>query len=562
VAAGLEGLVARGRFYRLPQVAFVARCAAGPASRAEAFARREGTSPRTFPRARRELALLALAAGMHDAVADILASIPGDEAPDLELLRSRLAFDGGHYTDALAHARRAEAAGAKGAAQLADRAEGHLTVLRPGWLPDLGDAAAPLERLRGRATRGRIVHYVSVSLPYRQVGYSLRTQSVARCQLEAGLDPHVVTRAGFPGTEGVRDAPREQLVDGVPHHRVEPDYAFEGRPDRTLGVSARAAAALLEDLRPAAIHAASNHLQAQVALALARPLGIPMVYEVRGFWEESWASHRFHDEEAALRTDRYRMTREVETAAMQAADAVVTLSETMRDEILARGCAADHVVVVPNAVDIERFRPLVRDQGLASSLGIEPGDPVLGYVSSLNAYEGIPGLLEAAARLRTAGAGRRLRVLIVGDGPDEDTIRETAHRLGLDDGTLVMPGRVPHAGILAYYSLIDVFVVPRTANRVSRLVTPLKPYEAMAMEKAVVVSDLPALREIVIPGETGQVFRSEDADDLARVLGLLLDDPALRSRLGRQAREWVTATRTWTENGRRYRALYERLGVA
>jgi glycosyltransferase involved in cell wall biosynthesis len=125
-----------------------------------------------------------------------------------------------------------------------------------------------------------------------------------------------------------------------------------------------------------------------------------------------------------------------------------------------------------------------------------------------------------------------------------------------------MPGRVPHDRILGYYALIDVFVVPRTADRVSRLVTPLKPFEAMALERAVVVSDLPALREIVMPGETGMTFTAGDADDLARVLSDLLGDPALRARLGRQAREWVKTERTWAQNGRRYRELYERLGVA
>jgi glycosyltransferase involved in cell wall biosynthesis len=254
------------------------------------------------------------------------------------------------------------------------------------------------------------------------------------------------------------------------------------------------------------------------------------------------------------------MTREVETATMIAADAVVTLSETMRGEIIGRGCRPENVVVVPNAVDVERFRPVPRDEALAGSLGIRPGDAVVGYISTINAYEGIPYLLEAASQLRTGS--RRLRVLLVGDGEDEEAIREDGRRLGLDDGTLIMPGRVPHADILGYYSIIDVFVVPRTMDRVSRLVTPMKPYEAMALERAVVVSDLPALREIVVPGETGMTFRSEDAGDLARVLGELLDDPGMRVRLGRQAREWVATERTWAGNGRRYRELFERLGAA
>src|SRR6185503_5580324 len=139
---------------------------------------------------------------------------------------------------------------------------------------------------------------------------------------------------------------------------------------------------------------------------------------------------------------------------------------------------------------------------------------------------------------------------------------DQARSLGLDDGTLVMPGRVPNDEIARYYAVIDVFVVPRTADRVSTLVTPLKPFEAMAMERALVVSDVPPLREIVTPNETGLVFRPQDSSHLAEVIEVALDDPELRTRLGRQAREWVVTSRTWAHNGARYRQLYERLGAA
>jgi glycosyltransferase involved in cell wall biosynthesis len=132
----------------------------------------------------------------------------------------------------------------------------------------------------------------------------------------------------------------------------------------------------------------------------------------------------------------------------------------------------------------------------------------------------------------------------------------------VDDGTVIFTGRVPHEQILDYYRLIDVFVVPRTNDRVSQLVTPLKPYEAMAMEKALVVSSVGALLEIVTDGETGRTFAPEDPLALAEVLEQLLDDPAQRTRLGRAARAWVSEHRTWSANGRRYRELYERLGAA
>ena len=245
---------------------------------------------------------------------------------------------------------------------------------------------------------------------------------------------------------------------------------------------------------------------------------------------------------------------------MIAADAVVTLSETMRAEVIGRGVAADRVVVVPNAVDTDRFVPAPRDDAMATRLGIQRDEVVLGYVSSFSVYEGIRYLIEAAALLRRRG--HPVRVLLVGDGEELPALKAAARREGVDDGTVIFAGRVPHEAVRGMYSIIDVFVVPRTGDRVSQLVTPLKPYEAMAMERAIVVSGVDALREIVRENETGLVFRPEDAEELASVVEPLLADPARRLELGRAAREWVAANRTWRQNGTRYRELYERLGVA
>jgi glycosyltransferase involved in cell wall biosynthesis len=543
----------------MPQLAVSLRRAAGPADRAAALARQLGTSPRTAAHARRQLARLSLRYGLTDTALAILAMIPETRLPEFEMVRAGQAVADGRYDDARAHAQSALRGGHPDAARYLDMITSRVAVLEPGWAPDLGAAGAALTGLRRTAIRGRVLHIVSRALPYHQVGYTLRSQSIGEAQVAAGLDPRFATIGNFPANVGVPDAPPEWAVRGVPYHRLAPDFAENGFHDRLVTASARCLAELAERIRPAVLHPASNHLQAQVALAVARPLGIPVVYEVRGFLEETWASHPERDEDAARASERFQAVRDTESRVMAASDAVVTLSETMRLEIVARGCQPDAVVVIPNAVDVERFRPIPRDDALAAHLGI--GDqPVIGYISTFTAYEGIRYLLEAAATLR--GRGRRFRLLLVGDGRDRDAIVERAHRLGLDDGTLVMPGRVPNDEITRYYSVIDVFVVPRTADRVSTLVTPLKPFEAMAMERALVVSDVPPLREIVTPGEAGLLFRPEDAADLAAVLERLLDDEALRARLGRQARDWVVAERTWAHNGARYRALYERLGAA
>ncbi|MEO8229106.1 MAG: glycosyltransferase family 4 protein [Chloroflexota bacterium] len=438
------------------------------------------------------------------------------------------------------------------ARRVRDWALTELTVLEPGWRPRLERAAVPLT-----PTPGRVLHLLTNSVPYRQAGYTVRTQSVGRSQQAVGLDPQMATRAGFPRSAGVRGAPASDVVDGLTYWRLEPDLELGTGPVDVAVRTAEAARSLVERLRPAVLQPTSNHLNALVALALRDRYRIPVVYEVRGFLEETWRS-RLGEEVAE--SDRYRATREAETAAMREADAIVTLSETMREDILARGgVQAERIVVVPNAVDVARFEPGPRDAALASRLGL--GDePVIGYISSFTAYEGIRYLIEATAELRRRG--RRVRCLLVGDGEERLTLEAAARSADLPDGSVIFTGRVAHDRILDYYRLIDVFVVPRTNDRVSQLVTPLKPYEAMATERALVVSGVAALREIVIDGETGRTFTPEDPMSLADVLEPLLDDPAERGRLGAAARRWVAANRTWDQNGQRYLALFRDLGVA
>jgi len=243
---------------------------------------------------------------------------------------------------------------------------------------------------------------------------------------------------------------------------------------------------------------------------------------------------------------------------MREADRVVTLGEAMRADIIGRGVDPDHVVVIPNAVDPDDFVPRPTDPALRAALGFTSGDVVLGYVSSLVGYEGIGHLLSAIALLRARG--RPVRGLIVGDGVERAALQHLAVQLGLGDDVRFV-GRVPVAEVQRWYAQIDVFVVPRTNDRVARAVTPLKPLEAMALERAVVTSDVPALRELIEPGVTGLVFHAEDPVSLADTVEPLLDDPGARVRLGAAARDWVATERTWRHNGARYRRLYAELGA-
>ena len=392
-----------------------------------------------------------------------------------------------------------------------------------------------------------MLHLVSNALPATQAGYTVRTHRIALAQRELGLDPHVVTRLGHPLAQGVADARPECAVDGVPYHRLLP-WLPPRDPAAEIHKAAGLAGRLVERLRPSVLHAASNHLNAAVALELRERYGLPVAYEVRGFLEDSWLSR---DPARSPDDDFYRLTRELETARMRAADLVVTLGEAMRAEIEGRG--VPNVLVVPNAVDDSFLEPLPDGAKARAELGIAPGDVVVGLTSTFYGFEGIGTLIEAAA-LR-----RDFTLLLVGDGPERPALERRAAELGV---AAVFTGRVPVDQVRRYHAVLDVFAVPRTADRVCQLVTPLKPLEAMAGGIPVIASDVKALREIIEPGVTGTLTLPEDPEAWADCLDQLIYSPKRRSEIGQEAREWVTEHRTWRAVTARYLGPYRDIASA
>jgi glycosyltransferase involved in cell wall biosynthesis len=498
------------------------------------------------------LAAFSLAVDQPTVARSALARLSQDN-PARPRLAARLAYREGRLADAVAAL---NGAGGWRAARLRRALQAEIEMLEPGRLRlPARHGAGTTAATPATADKGRVLHIVTDALPSTSAGYTVRTQEIALAQRAAGLDPHVVTRIGFPVTAGSVDGRATVTVDGVPYHRLLP-WVMPGRMDALYETHLRYAAGLTARLRPAVLHAASNYANAVIALALRDATRLPVVYEVRGFWEDTWLSRHAGTKDLKL-SDRYLRTRALETHCMKSADLVVTLGEAMRDEILERGVDPDKVIIVPNGVSEEFLRPLPDDQGrLRASLGIKPGEHVVGLVSSLVAHEGIGTLLEAVKILNDRGV--RTRALIVGDGPERPALQRQAEALGID---AIFPGRVPMSQVRAYHAVLDAFVVPRTPDRVCQLVTPLKPIEAMASGLPVVVSGVRALSEIVNDKVTGLVSAPLDPAALADALSGLLDNPELRAELGANAREWVARDRTWAHNAARYREAYERLGA-
>jgi glycosyltransferase involved in cell wall biosynthesis len=417
---------------------------------------------------------------------------------------------------------------------------------RPAPKPAAKPAARPATE---PAASTRVLHLVTDALPPTSAGYTIRTHEIVRAQLAAGLDPHVVTSLGFPVTKGVLDGRMAVTLDAIPYHRLLP-WVMPRYPDAARAETIDLAARLTAGLEPDVLHAASNYVNAQVALALRDRLGIPVVYEVRGFWEDTWLSRHPEDEQALAASELYQAIRGAETACMRAADLVVTLGEAMRAEIASRGIPADKIEIVPNAVGESFLEPLPpRPANDASAFTV-------GTVTTLTPHEGIGTLLEAVKLLTERGVP--VRALIVGDGPERTALERQAQASGIP---ATFTGRVPAAKVREFHALLDVFVVPRTRDRVCELVTPLKPVEAMASGLCVVTSEVSALAEIVKHEVTGVLTVPQDPVSLADKLEWLFNSPHIRAELGAAAREWVAGDRTWTRNAERYRAVYQRVGV-
>lgn len=433
------------------------------------------------------------------------------------------------------------------------RFRGQLGFLIGDDLPTL-----PFEPITA-VVEGRVLHVVKSDLSTAQAGYTIRTHRTARAQVEAGFDVHVVTQRRSADVE-----PGRSVQDGVVYHRLASAAASEHPADVWFADHVRALWELAIELRPAVVHAASDFVNARAALIVGRALGIPVIYEVRGFWEETFRSsweHRFgrprwHDRvlRRASEPQAYLLRRDAEQQVWRQVDAVVTLSPRMAARIRRAGVPANRVHVVPNAIDPRTVTPVPRDPERVRALGLREDAAIIGYVSSLNEYEGIDVLLDAFVRVRAQARPDAVALVIVGDGPERAALEAHAERVG--SRGVVFVGRVDPDDVADYYAMLDLFVIPRRPAEVCQLVTPLKPYEALAHGRPLLMSDVGALRDLARESRAGRLAPAGNARGLARAIERLLRDDRARARLSTAGRAWVLAHRTWSANAELYRHVY------
>ncbi|QLC26699.1 glycosyltransferase, exosortase A system-associated [Parasphingopyxis algicola] len=394
----------------------------------------------------------------------------------------------------------------------------------------------------------RILHVLDHSMPLHS-GYSFRTRAILKAQIARGWDV-----AGVTGSRHTMDGPDIEAVDGLTFYRTPaPEtMATPLREWREIALLADRIGEVVDEWKPDQLHVHSPVLNAMAALRVARRRGLPLLYEIRAFWEDAAVGNGT----GSVNSARYWLTRIFETHAANQADAVAVICEGLKQDMIRRGVDGEKIIVAPNGVDMDLFGdPSPADTELALSLGLESKE-VVGFVGSFYDYEGLDDLIAAMPRLVSQRPDAHL--LLVGGGPMDSKLRAQAAQSVLVEH-IHFTGRVPHQEVERYYGLIDILAYPRKKMRLTDLVTPLKPLEAMAQKRLVAASDVGGHRELIEDGVTGTLFAPDDPDALAAALADMFAHRETWEERRVAARKFVERDRNWSSNISRYAPVYQKL---
>jgi PEP-CTERM/exosortase A-associated glycosyltransferase len=390
---------------------------------------------------------------------------------------------------------------------------------------------------------------MSESLP-NIVGYTIRAKYLLEAQASSGHDVFVLTSPNQGG-----DAVDER-IGAVEYFRSH--YSSSERRLVALGAKQfgfqRSVKRRLTDLVAGGgfdlIHAHTPFTVALPALKVARRHGLPFVYEKRNLWEESARARG----KWAGRWPFYQASRMIDTYITRSADAVCVITDALRNSTIHMGVDPARIVVVKNGVDVWKFQPEQPPKELRDRC-LNGGSIVFGFIGSFFKFEGLPFLIRTFARCVKRYSGMRL--VLIGDGEDMEAIRRIVSEEKIENRVWI-PGKVPHEHVRDYYAAIDVFVYPRSLSALTELISPLKPLEAMAMERCVVGSDVGGIRDLMKDGETGILYRAGDMDDLASKLSAIAEGKLGHNQIGCRAKEYVERNHQWTVVARSYEDAYRK----
>ncbi|MDL1968654.1 MAG: glycosyltransferase, exosortase A system-associated [Deltaproteobacteria bacterium] len=395
----------------------------------------------------------------------------------------------------------------------------------------------------------KILHILDHSLPLHS-GYTFRSHNIFQAQRNMGWHPVIITSPKHEESWKGTWEPQEH-INGFRYYRTG-SISNNGIPFKTELQLMRALARRIQEVaqqeKPDLLHAHSPVLNAIPALWAGRKLGIPVVYEIRAFWEDAAVDHGTYAEGSW----KYNLTKSVETWVCRRSDQVAVLCNGLKNDLAKREIFSQKITPVFNGINPDDFRPCPPDEGLKKEWNFS-GKKVIGFIGSFYRYEGLDLLINAFSHLIPQLSG--IVLLLVGGGEMENELNAQIRRLNLED-RVIMPGRIPHDRIPGVYALIDILAYPRYSMRLTELVTPLKPLEAMAMGKALVASDVGGHRELIRHNETGLIFSAGNETALADALKRIIDDDSLRKNLESKGPVWVREHHTWKKTTAVYQEIY------
>jgi len=397
----------------------------------------------------------------------------------------------------------------------------------------------------------KIAQIIDQSIPYVS-GYSIRSKYIANSLRKLGVDLEVFTSPIFDYASQKEEhckiwyfRTRVAGWSSVKKIKFFKEYVIINSIKNTILNNWQ------EDYK--LIHAYSSVLNGLAGLAVARKKKVPVIYEVRALWEDA-AVEQGKTRENSL---RYNATRKIETDLLRKVDKITVICEGLKRDIITRGIPENKITVVPNGVDLEDFKPIAKDEEIIKKYSLN-GFKIIGFIGTFFSFEGIEVLIKSIPSI--AQKIPNVKFMIVGGGEVEKYLKELVEKEKLSQW-VIFTGRVKHEDVKRYYSIMDILVYPRISKRITEMVTPVKPLEAMALGKTVIGSDVGGIKELIKDGETGLIFKAGDYKDLADKCIFTLNNPSLMKDINIRARNYVEKERNWLEICKRYLDVYKELGV-
>ena len=394
----------------------------------------------------------------------------------------------------------------------------------------------------------KIIHIFDHSFPV-QDGYSARSLAILQGQKKRNWEI-------FPLTGTRQNSCNEQSdsIYGIDFYRtINNKSLFSKVPVLkqfwSIWMVYQRLISLIKEKNPDILHAHSPALNGIAAIYAGRRFKIPVVYEVRAFWEDAAVDQGTSTEQGW----RYKLTRSLENFVFRNVQQVTTICEGLKNDIKSRNICDQSITVIPNAVEFERFsKSFIPDEQIISNFNLTIGS-TLGFIGSFYDYEGLDLAIRAMPVLMKTNPN--IKLLLIGTGLQDLNLRNLVTCMGLENNVL-FAGKVSFAEVERYYSVIDVLVYPRKKLRLTDLVTPLKPLEAMALQKIFIASDVGGHRELVENGVTGVLFKAENIDSFVNTVNSLLGCKQLQNTVRKNGLEFVKNERNWTKSVEKYEKVY------